>query len=97
MLKTKQFSGAKIRCGTNPESTARACRRAASALTHNRAISRRLVSVKFAAGSPLEPRDAGDVLMVRRLDRLAQSRRDLLNSLAAMAGRKAGFTSLGDR
>jgi DNA invertase Pin-like site-specific DNA recombinase len=45
----------------------------------------------------LEPRDAGDVLMVRRLDRLAQSRRDLLNSLAAMAGRKAGFTSLGDR
>src|SRR5271154_4724925 len=31
--------------------------------------------------------DAGDVLMVTRLDRLARSTRDLLNTLAAIAGR----------
>ncbi|HEX4080084.1 MAG TPA: recombinase family protein [Rhizomicrobium sp.] len=40
--------------------------------------------------------DAGDVLMVMRLDRLARSTRDLLNTLAAIAGKKAGFRSLGD-
>jgi DNA invertase Pin-like site-specific DNA recombinase len=38
----------------------------------------------------------GDVLMVTRLDRLARSTRDLLNTLAAVADRKAGFQSLGD-
>ncbi len=40
--------------------------------------------------------DAGDVLMVTRLDRLARSTRDLLNTLAAISGKKAGFRSLGD-
>jgi DNA invertase Pin-like site-specific DNA recombinase len=40
--------------------------------------------------------DAGDVLMVTRLDRLARSTGDLLNTLAAIADRKAGFRSLGD-
>ena len=39
---------------------------------------------------------AGDVLMVTRLDRLARSTRDLLNTLAAITGGKAGFRSLGD-
>src|ERR1700736_3059366 len=38
----------------------------------------------------------GDVLMVMRLDRLARSTRDLLNTLAAITGRGAGFRSLGD-
>jgi DNA invertase Pin-like site-specific DNA recombinase len=38
----------------------------------------------------------GDVLMVTRLDRLARSTRDLLNTLAVIAERKAGFRSLGD-
>lgn len=38
----------------------------------------------------------GDVLMVTRLDRLARSTRDLLNTLAAITGKKAGFRSLGD-
>ena len=37
-----------------------------------------------------------DVLMVTRLDRLARSTRDLLNTLAAITGKKAGFRSLGD-
>ena len=41
----------------------------------------------------LEP---GDVLMVTRLDRLARSTRDLLNTLATITDKKAGFRSLGD-
>src|SRR5580692_7751297 len=40
--------------------------------------------------------DAGDVLMVTRLDRLARSTRDLLNTLAAITDKKAGFRSLND-
>ena len=39
---------------------------------------------------------AGDVLMVTRLDRLARSTRDLLNTLATIAEHGAGFRSLGD-
>jgi DNA invertase Pin-like site-specific DNA recombinase len=41
----------------------------------------------------LEP---GDVLLVTRLDRLARSTRDLLNVLAAVGERGAGFKSLKD-
>ena len=39
---------------------------------------------------------AGDVMIVTRLDRLARSTRDLLNTLAAITEKKAGFRSLGD-
>ena|SRR5277367_5325446 len=38
----------------------------------------------------------GDVLIVTRLDRLARSTRDLLNTLAQITERGAGFRSLGD-
>ena len=38
----------------------------------------------------------GDVLLVSRLDRLARSTRDLLNTLATISERGAGFRSLGD-
>jgi len=38
----------------------------------------------------------GDVLLVTRLDRLARSTRDLLNVLAIIGERKAGFRSLKD-
>jgi DNA invertase Pin-like site-specific DNA recombinase len=38
----------------------------------------------------------GDVLLVTRLDRLARSTRDLLNILAAIAEKGAGFRSLND-
>jgi DNA invertase Pin-like site-specific DNA recombinase len=38
----------------------------------------------------------GDVLTVTRLDRLARSTRNLLNTLAAITDKKAGFRSLGD-
>ena len=41
----------------------------------------------------LEP---GDVLLVTRLDRLARSTRDLLNVLATIGERQAGFRSLKD-
>jgi DNA invertase Pin-like site-specific DNA recombinase len=44
----------------------------------------------------LDVLDAGDVLTVTRLDRLARSTRDLLNTLAAITAKKAGFKSLGD-
>ena len=40
--------------------------------------------------------EAGDVLTVTRLDRLARSTRDLLNTLATITGKKAEFRSLGD-
>jgi DNA invertase Pin-like site-specific DNA recombinase len=44
----------------------------------------------------LDQLEAADVLMVTRLDRLARSTRDLLNTLAAITDRKVGFKSLGD-
>jgi DNA invertase Pin-like site-specific DNA recombinase len=44
----------------------------------------------------IEALQSGDVLMVTRLDRLARSTRDLLNTLAAIAELEAGFRSLGD-
>ena len=40
--------------------------------------------------------DDGDTLLVTRLDRLARSTRDLLNTLAQIAEKGAGFRSLGD-
>ena len=61
-------------------------REVASGAKANRAQLRRL----------LDQLEAGDVLTVTRLDRLARSTRDLLNTLAAITGRKAGFRSLGD-
>ena len=44
----------------------------------------------------LDQLTAGDVLTVTRLDRLARSTRDLLNTLTAVSEKKAGFRSLGD-
>lgn len=44
----------------------------------------------------LDGLEKGDVLFVTRLDRLARSTRDLLNILARIAEKKAGFRSLGD-
>jgi DNA invertase Pin-like site-specific DNA recombinase len=40
--------------------------------------------------------NVGDVLMVTRLDRLARSTRDLLNVLATIAEKEAGFRSIAD-
>ena len=39
---------------------------------------------------------SGDRVLVTRLDRLARSTRDMLNTLAAIADKKAGFRSLSD-
>jgi DNA invertase Pin-like site-specific DNA recombinase len=40
--------------------------------------------------------EAGHVLLVTKLDRLARSTRDLLNTLAAISDAGASFKSLGD-
>jgi hypothetical protein len=42
---------------------------------------------------PIGRLEPGDVLVVTRLDRLARSTRDLLNVIAAIADRGAGFKS----
>jgi DNA invertase Pin-like site-specific DNA recombinase len=72
------------RCASSPRPDARRC--SASGAKTDRAQLRKLL-----AGL-----DAGDVVMVTRLDRLARSTRDLLNTLGTIADRKAGFRSLGD-
>src|ERR1700712_4091770 len=51
---------------------------------------------RLQLGRVLQQIGAGDVLMVTRLDRLARSTRDLLNTLATVAGKDAGFRSLAD-
>ena len=63
-------------------------------------VSRAIVSGAKTDWAPLRQGlarlTAGDVLLGTRLDRLARSTRDLLNTLAAITGTGAGFTSLGD-
>src|SRR5215831_2211975 len=49
-----------------------------------------------ALGKLIRRLEDGDVLIVTRLDRLARSTRDLLNVLATVGERKAGFRSLKD-
>jgi DNA invertase Pin-like site-specific DNA recombinase len=44
----------------------------------------------------IEALEAGDILVVTRLDRLARSTRDLLNVLAAISEKGAGFRSMAD-
>jgi DNA invertase Pin-like site-specific DNA recombinase len=61
-------------------------REVASGARNERAQLRRLLDVL----------DAGDVLAVTRLDRLARSTRDLLNTRAAITAKRADFKSLGD-
>ena len=64
----------------------RVFRETASGAKTDRAQLRRAIAA-------LEP---GDVLTVTRLDRLARSTHDLLNTLAAITGKEAGFRSLAD-
>src|SRR4051812_11779254 len=64
----------------------RVFREVASGAKTDRAQLRRLIAT--LAG--------GDVVTVTRLDRLARSTRDLLNPLAAITAKRAGFRSLGD-
>ena len=72
---------------------------------HLRAAGGRQVFREVASGAKtdraqlrkaLDHIDPGDVLTVTRFDRLAHSTRDLLNTLAAIAAKEAGFRSLGD-
>ena len=70
-----------------------------------RAVGAEKVFRETASGAKTERRelaralralDDGDALLVTRLDRLARSTRDLLNTLAQIAEKGAGFRSLGD-
>jgi DNA invertase Pin-like site-specific DNA recombinase len=54
------------------------------------------VTDRKALGKAIAALGAGDVLRVTRLDRLARSTRDLLNTLAAISERGAAFRSLAD-
>jgi DNA invertase Pin-like site-specific DNA recombinase len=51
---------------------------------------------RAALAKALKALDAGDVLMVCKIDRLARSTRDFLNTLDTIKERQAGFRSLGE-
>jgi DNA invertase Pin-like site-specific DNA recombinase len=51
---------------------------------------------RLALARAVRALEAGDVLLVTKLDRLARSTRDLLNTLATIGERGASFKSLGD-
>jgi DNA invertase Pin-like site-specific DNA recombinase len=70
--------------GVSARSAAQPC--AASGAKADRVQLRRLVACL----------EAGDILIVTRLDRLARSTRDLLNVLVAIRGKRAYFRSLGE-
>jgi DNA invertase Pin-like site-specific DNA recombinase len=54
------------------------------------------VTDRPALAKAISALDNGDVLVVCKLDRLARSTRDLLNTLAAIGDKGASFKSLGD-
>jgi DNA invertase Pin-like site-specific DNA recombinase len=54
------------------------------------------VTDRKALGKAVTVLGEGDVLLVTKLDRLARSTRDLLNTLAVIGDRGAGFRSVGD-
>jgi DNA invertase Pin-like site-specific DNA recombinase len=54
------------------------------------------VTDRKALGKAIAALSSGDVLLVTRLDRLARSTRDLLNVLASISDKGAGFRSLAD-
>jgi DNA invertase Pin-like site-specific DNA recombinase len=54
------------------------------------------VTDRKALAKAISALSQGDVLLVTRLDRLARSTRDLLNVLATVSDRGAGFRSLAD-
>jgi DNA invertase Pin-like site-specific DNA recombinase len=109
-LITLGFSGADFRCRINPMKYgyARVSTDGQSIdaqVRRLKAAGARQVFREVASGAKtdraqlrrvLAQLDNGDVLMVTRLDRLARSTRDLLNTLATIAGQGAGFRSLGD-
>ena len=55
-----------------------------------------IVTDRKALAKAIAALNAGDVLLVTRLDRLARSTRDLLNVLATISEKGAGFRSIAD-
>ena len=70
--------------------------RAAGAVTVYREVASGAKTDRAQLRQVLAKLAAEDVLLVTRLDRLARSTRDLLNTLAAITAKGAGFKSLGD-
>jgi DNA invertase Pin-like site-specific DNA recombinase len=60
------------------------------------AVTLALMRARQAVKDAIRRMGAGDTLIVWKLDRLARSTRDLLNTLAAIAEAGASFRSLGD-
>lgn len=77
--------------GQSLEAQARELRAAGAGRVYREKISDRAQLRRVLAGL-----GKGDVLLVTRLDRLARSTRDLLNTLAAIAEKGSGFRSLRD-
>jgi DNA invertase Pin-like site-specific DNA recombinase len=55
-----------------------------------------VVTDRHQLGKAIAALSSGDVLLVTRLDRLARSTRDLLNVLASISEKGAGFRSIAD-
>jgi DNA invertase Pin-like site-specific DNA recombinase len=64
--------------------------------TDGQSLAAQVKQLRAARAEKVWRETAGDVLLVTRLDRLARSTRDLLNILAEIADKKAGFRSLGE-
>jgi DNA invertase Pin-like site-specific DNA recombinase len=81
--------------GQSLESQVAALTAAGCGKTYSEKVSRTKTD-RTALGRVLAAPESGDALMVTRLDRLARSTRDLLNVLATVAEKGAGFRSLAD-
>ena len=87
--------------GQTTENQLREIEAAGFSVNPRRVISETISGSTAAAQRPgfaklLDRLEADDVLVVTRLDRLARSTRDLLNTVEAITGKRAGFRSLGD-
>jgi DNA invertase Pin-like site-specific DNA recombinase len=91
----RRKSGCKSSCKRNPAADNRVRIDPISAL-HRGAAEAGAVTDRKALTKALSVLQEGDTLIVTRLDRLARSTRDLLNTLHAVAKKGAGFKSLAD-
>jgi DNA invertase Pin-like site-specific DNA recombinase len=74
-----------------------ALRNAGCGKVYSEKVSGASTANRKALASALRVLEAGDVLVVTRLDRLARSTRDLLNTLDTIGKASAGFKSLADQ
>jgi DNA invertase Pin-like site-specific DNA recombinase len=82
-------------CGQELEGQLSALQAAGATKVYSEKISG-AVTDRRQLGKAIAALNAGDVLLVTRLDRLARSTRDLLNVLASVSEKGAGFKSISD-